>query len=85
MEDQYTGEVFMEIFCNPNIYTTPFATKVLVTLRDDRIRLITETHRPCGRYQHLSRMTGLIIYTYFHLFISNHLNLELQLWQNQQS
>jgi hypothetical protein len=43
MEYQYTGEVFLEIFCNPNIWPTPFAARVLVTLRDERIRVITET------------------------------------------
>lgn len=42
MEYQYTGEVFLEIFCNPNIWPSPFAAKVLITLRDDRIRLNTE-------------------------------------------
>ena len=42
MEYRYTGEVFLEIFCNPNIWASPFAAKVLVTLRDDRIRLSTE-------------------------------------------
>jgi hypothetical protein len=42
MEYQHTGEVFLEIFCNPNIWSSPFAAKVLVTLRDDRIRLTTE-------------------------------------------
>ncbi len=42
MEYRYTGEVFLEIFCNPNIWPTPFAAKALVTLRDDRIRLTTE-------------------------------------------
>jgi hypothetical protein len=42
MEYQYTGEVFLEIFCNPNIWSSPFVAKVLVTLRDDRIRLTTE-------------------------------------------
>jgi hypothetical protein len=42
MEYRYTGEVFLEIFCNPNIWPTPFAAKVLITLRDDRIRLTTE-------------------------------------------
>jgi hypothetical protein len=42
MEYQHTGEVFLEIFCNPNIWASPFAARVLVTLRDDRIRLNTE-------------------------------------------
>lgn len=42
MEYQHTGDVFLEIFCNPNIWSTPFAVKVLITLRDDRIRLTTE-------------------------------------------
>jgi hypothetical protein len=42
MEYQYTGDVFLEIFCNPNIWPSPFAAKVLVTVRDDRIRLNTE-------------------------------------------
>lgn len=37
-EYRYTGEVF----CNPNIYPTPFAAKVLVTVRDEQIRLTTE-------------------------------------------
>jgi hypothetical protein len=42
MEYRYTGEVFLEVFCNPNIYPSPFAAKVLLTVRDDRIRLTTE-------------------------------------------
>jgi hypothetical protein len=42
MEYRHTGEVFLEIFCNPNIWPSPFAAKVLITLRDDRIRLNTE-------------------------------------------
>lgn len=42
MEYQYTGDVFLEIFCNPNIWSSPFAAKVLITLRDERIRLSTE-------------------------------------------
>jgi len=42
MEYRHTGEVFLEIFCNPNIYPSPFAAKVLITLRDERIRLTTE-------------------------------------------
>jgi len=42
MEYRYTGEVFLEVFCNPNIYPSPFAAKVLLTIRDERIRLTTE-------------------------------------------
>lgn len=41
-EYRHTGDVFLEIFCNPNIWPSPFAAKLLVTLRDDRIRLTTE-------------------------------------------
>ncbi len=42
MEYRFSGDVFLEIFCNPNIWPSPFAAKVLVTLRDERIRLTTE-------------------------------------------
>ena len=42
MEYQFSGEVFLEVFCNPNIYASPFAAKVLITIRDERIRLSTE-------------------------------------------
>jgi hypothetical protein len=42
MEYQHTGEVFLEVFCNPNIWPSPFAAKVLLTIRDERIRLTTE-------------------------------------------
>jgi hypothetical protein len=42
MEYRHTGEVFLEVFCNPNIYPSPFAAKILITLRDDKIRITTE-------------------------------------------
>jgi hypothetical protein len=42
MEYRHVGDVFLEVFCNPNIYPSPFAAKVLITLRDDRIRLTSE-------------------------------------------
>lgn len=42
LEYQHAGDVFLELFCNPNIWPSPFAAKILVTLRDDRIRLTTE-------------------------------------------
>lgn len=42
MEYRYTGDIFLEIFCNPNIYPSPFAAKVLITVRDDKIKITSE-------------------------------------------
>ncbi|WP_204138474.1 hypothetical protein [Halomicronema sp. CCY15110] len=46
MEYQHTGDVFFEVFCNPNIWPSPFAAKLLITVRDDRLRLTTEAELP---------------------------------------
>ena len=46
MEYQHTGDVFLEVFCNPNIWPSPFAAKLLITVRDERIRLTTEAELP---------------------------------------
>ncbi len=42
MEYRHVGDVFLEVFCNPNIWPSPFAAKALVTIRDERIRLSAE-------------------------------------------
>ena len=42
VEYRYRDDLFLELFCNPNIWPSPFAAKVLVTLRDERLRLSTE-------------------------------------------
>lgn len=42
VEYQHTGDVFLEVFCNPNIWPSPFAAKLLITVRDERIRITTE-------------------------------------------
>lgn len=42
MEYQHVGEVFCEVFCNPNIWPNSHAAKVLLTVRNESIRLTTE-------------------------------------------
>eukprot|EP00898_Chlorokybus_atmophyticus_P003831 jgi/Chlat1/4449/Chrsp29S04400 len=40
--DLSNGHVFLDIVCNPNAYANAFAAKVLITVRDDRIKITSE-------------------------------------------
>ncbi|PSN19264.1 hypothetical protein C7271_08250 [filamentous cyanobacterium CCP5] len=46
MEFTHAGEVFLEVYCNPNLYPSPFAAKLMVTVRDERIRITGEVDLP---------------------------------------
>lgn len=37
------GDLRVEVFCNPNIWPTPYAAKVLLTIKSESLRLSTET------------------------------------------
>ncbi len=41
-----TEDITLEVFCNPNIWPSPHAARVLVTLKSDLIRLSTEADLP---------------------------------------
>ncbi|TAE51167.1 MAG: hypothetical protein EAZ88_18835 [Oscillatoriales cyanobacterium] len=62
MEYRYAGDVFLEVFCNPNIWATPFAAKVLITVRDDRLRVTTEAELSRLRDSKLSRVRQLWLF-----------------------
>ena len=42
MEFKQREPIFVEVFCNPNIYPSPFAAKVLLTIKSREVRISTE-------------------------------------------
>jgi len=46
VEYRYVGSVALEIFCNPNIWSSPHAAQVLVSVRNEGIRVTSEVSLP---------------------------------------
>ena len=42
VEFRYTDGMLLELFCNPNIWPSPFAAKLNMTLKTEQVRLSTE-------------------------------------------
>lgn len=41
-EHSHRGEVYFELFCNPNIWPSPYAAKALVTIKSPVLKVSTE-------------------------------------------
>jgi hypothetical protein len=41
-EHSHRGEVYFELFCNPNIWPSPYAAKALVTIKSPTLKVSTE-------------------------------------------
>ncbi len=42
----YTDTVYLEFFCNPNLWPSPFAAQVLVTVRHPQVQVSTQIGLP---------------------------------------
>jgi hypothetical protein len=41
-EYHHRGELYFELFCNPNIWPSPYAAKALVTIKSSTLKVSTE-------------------------------------------
>ncbi|APB34161.1 hypothetical protein GlitD10_1835 [Gloeomargarita lithophora Alchichica-D10] len=42
----YSDNVYFELFCNPNVWPSPFAAQVLVTVRHPQVQVSTQIGLP---------------------------------------